>query len=222
MELQVNGIYSKEIVDTITSLDIKAIAPDFRPKSFQFIQEYRAKEIIEYAETRSALKELSLIFTPQEHPLVVERLFATFSPLVSKLTLEFIGPPPFNRELKSISSQIPYRVSLESFSEAMSELAPGNCTGVLLSASLLQEKMSGSTISFEDFLRDVREQTRGLQMIFIGQIYERPPARVLEMISIERLHLEIGREVESAYQVCDIERMKKELLMQVKECLISA
>jgi hypothetical protein len=72
MRLWVGGVYDKTTLNTLSNIDVRNIIFDFRPRSFNFVQEYKMQEILENEIHENS--QIGLCFE-SEKAFIIDKIF---------------------------------------------------------------------------------------------------------------------------------------------------
>ena len=87
MKLALKGILDLEVMQLASQLGMSEVSFDFRPRSFNFTQGYKVKELLSYG---GQFDSLNLIFE-NEKDFIIEQILKDLNPEEHSMMLEFSG-----------------------------------------------------------------------------------------------------------------------------------
>lgn len=203
MELRLNGVYHSSIINHLSAIGLTHFSFDLRPKSFNFTQAYKIKEILE--QTSSSQKHYYIHFENEKDFMIEEILKDIKSAKgMSELSLEFSGLNPLS--------------FYDNFNTPYIWHYNENITLEEISKSKNLQKISFDQLYIErllqfgklyDFFGELLEITQTKKIdLEISTGWESPLLEtILDFYPIKSLNYEIGHQVEKSYRQIDLQLM---------------
>jgi len=220
--LQIDGVYSQELLTWAQGEGICAFGLDFRPKSFNFIQEYMAQELVASLEGRW---QVALLFESTENPSIIGHIvdgIKKVAPPLAAIHLEILGPQhPFEWR-QFARHEIPFYCQLDCLSlgemDSQAFKVDPFQRGILLShddiSSLAERDQLGQFCHhLEDLLKGPLFDQ---QVAYQTRFGDAPAPTFCELVQTHRRHVMIDGDVESAYRSPNYQKLTVEIEHQMR------
>jgi len=216
IQLKMNGIYDERTLKCLEKRDILLLGLDFRPRSFNFLQEHKFFELLENIEQESKLKKGHFFLHFQnEAPFVIEKILADIKNYCydsgwsfSKFSLEFS-----DTQLSSYYDlfETPFLWHYTPGGSLKEVMKCRYLEGIVLSHKQLEEfHREGKLYSF---LQTFHSLTTDKPMkIFLSLNWDTNLITSLfELFDFDGVSLEIDRQVETCYRNVNLPIVEKNL-----------
>jgi hypothetical protein len=203
VELRVNGVYHSSIINHLSAVGLTHYSFDLRPKSFNFTQAYKIKEIL--SQTSSSLKYFYLHFE-EEKDFIIKEIFADINEArgQSSLWLEFSGKDSLDYY---DSFEIPY---LWHYHEniSLSDIAKSKNLKKISFDQLYIERLLQFGQLYDFFGQLIEIITPMGVQLEITASWDSPLLEtILDFYPITSLNYEISSQVEKSYRQIDLQLM---------------
>jgi hypothetical protein len=198
------GIYDRRTVDKARDNGITSLTFDFRPKSFNFIQQYVLEEILDGVE--SGLVNVNLHFE-NEADFVVTSIVEAIEKKGHACTLVFSDKHKKNYYEKF---DRPFLVYYRDDSDFKSVLSSKLCQGVILKYDFLHELKGAGTLNnflSNFYVYNPMDNIIGLELDWDSNI----AATILDLVDFEFVTIPVNSKVEVCYRNVDGDKLQKQL-----------
>ena len=216
---KIDGIYDGSTFKNLYDLGIRNFGIDCRPRSFNFLQQYKFLELIE---KYYQLDFKFYLIYQNEQEFVIKKMIDDIKELMEKKTgiaslnnqfiLEFLD----HKDPKFYDAHnCPYFYHLDEIKEIPKIELMKNLTGIVLHNKILQQLHSGGI--FNGFLKDFYKYApKNIPLMLFIDWNEEILTSALEFFTIHKIILPINSKVEISYRVVDFPKIKKVLPLYQK------
>lgn len=206
--IKLAGIYDKRTIKMAHEMGLKFFEFDFRPTSFNFIQQYVLEEIL--ADIESTESIISLHFQ-NEANFMIDNILGSFknSSLRPQLVFSDTQNPAYYDSFKT-----PYYWHYSLDGDVKGVLRSGHNLGVILSYGLLEDlHRNGNLQNFiSNFYSLLEQNSRGQKSIGLKIDWDSNLApSILELVDFDFIELGVNNKIEVCYRNVDSTKLKKNI-----------
>ncbi len=212
VSLKIDGIYDDGLWDNVIRGGITFLGFDFRPRSMNFLPEYR---FLEWMETRFSTKHSYFLKFDHENPLFLEKIVNDLSSSLGGEIIreQFFFEFEFEHRF-DLLKELPLKLSVYFREGLLREVsrAPENFRYLVLTGKELEEASAQNRLGY--LWREVFEIVKinpQIELVLKQEWRSSLLHSAIDMLPIRLLSLEVNNEVEEAYRVPNHLLIKKEI-----------